>query len=236
MLLIGCSASSDDTSTTRKLVDDRVVKVQINKTVSIEFLPMKVSPALMGRFEISQEQYQAVIGSNPSVHVNPQHPVDAVSWNEASMFCAKLSELTGLIFRLPTELEWEINSRGGTTTTYHYGNSEDDLVKYAWFDKNSKETTHPVGQKAPNNYGFYDTSGNVAEWVQDWYGQLPDPLPSLQWSGPPEGTEKVIRGGGYTGPLGNAKACAPGVRFHFPPEASSPLFGFRVVLERHTSK
>jgi formylglycine-generating enzyme required for sulfatase activity len=125
-----------------------------------------------------------------------------VSWDDAVEFCRKLSELpgeksTGYVYRLPTEAEWEYACRAGTTTEYSFGDSKSELGDYAWYDKNSGKTTHPVGGKKPNAWGLYDMHGNVFEWCHDWYGDYPsgsvtDP------TGAASGSYRVARGGSWS--------------------------------------
>ena len=126
-----------------------------------------ISSFKIGKYPITQEQYQKVMGTNPSYFQgNPQNPVESVSYDDAQAFCKKLSGMTGKNYRLPTEAEWEYACRAGTTTGYYFGNDCHRLGDYAWYFDNSQGTTHPVGQKLPNAWGLYDTYGNVSEWCQ----------------------------------------------------------------------
>ena len=143
-------------------------------TIKIEMVEIpasqdqKINSFKIGKYPITQEQYQAVIGTNPShFQGNPQNPVERVSYNDAVAFCQKLSQLTGRNYRLPTEPEWEYACRAGTTTKYYFGDDANQLEDYAWYSANSQDTTHPVGQKLPNTWGLYDMIGNVWEWCQD---------------------------------------------------------------------
>ena len=151
----------------------------------------------IGQTEVTQELWQAVMGSNPSNFIGDlQRPVDKVSWNDCQSFITKLNQLTGKSFRLPTEAEWEFAARGGKLSQgYKYSgrNAVDDV---AWFVDNSESTTHPVGAKSPNELGLYDMSGNVFEWCQDWYGNYSGDS-QINPAGPASGTYRICRGGGW---------------------------------------
>ena len=121
----------------------------------------------IGKYPVTQEQYQAVLRNNPSYfRGNPQNPVERVSYIDAIAFCQELSRVTGKNYRLPTESEWEYACRANTTTNYYFGDDKKRLRDYAWYYENSQGTTHPVGQKLPNPWGLYDMLGNVWEWCQ----------------------------------------------------------------------
>jgi formylglycine-generating enzyme required for sulfatase activity len=133
----------------------------LDPKIAIEIEMVKVPDATfaIGKYPVTQEQYQAVIETNPShFQGNPQNPVESVSYGDAQAFCQKLSQVTGKNYRLPTESEWEYACRAGTTTDYYFGDDANQLGDYAWYYGNSQKTTHPVGQKKPNSWGLYDMS------------------------------------------------------------------------------
>ena len=188
----------------------------------------------LGQYEVTQEQYEKVMGTNPSNFKGGQNPVEQVSWNDAVEFCRKLSALpaekkAGYVYRLPTEAEWEYACRAGTTTKYSFGDSESELGAYAWYaknsGKNSGKTTHPVGGKKSNPWELYGMHGNVCEWCQDWYGKYPSGS-TTDPTGAASGSYRVNRGGSWSLTSGLCQSAyrhgyAPGRRYHF--------LGFRVL-------
>ena len=188
-------------------------------------------PFLIGVYEVTQEQYERVMGTNPSEFKGAQNPVGNVSWEDAVEFCRKLSAIpaekaAGRVYRLPTEAEWEYACRAGTTTKYCFGDDDAQLGEYAWYSRNSGNTTHPVGQKRPNAWELYDTHGNVWEWCDDWYGDYPrraaqDP------QGPSKGSGRVRRGGGW---YDEAASCRSAHRGWCLPSFRLDYLGFRVAL------
>ena len=164
-------------------------------------------PFYVGAQEVTQAQYQQVMGTNPSHFQNAQHPVDSVSWEDAVRFCEKLSALAeektaGHRYRLPTEAEWEYACRAGHTTRFSCGESDSSLGDYAWHRENSGLSPHAVGQKRPNAWGLYDMHGNVWEWCADWYEDDADRkvLPADDPTGPATGSDRVYRGGSLEPP------------------------------------
>ncbi|MCA8989873.1 MAG: formylglycine-generating enzyme family protein, partial [Planctomycetaceae bacterium] len=187
-------------------------------------------PFEIGVYEVTQEQFQIVMGTNPSKFEGDKNPVEMVSRNAAVRFCQKLSampaeKVAGFVYRLPTEAEWEYACRAGSWTSYSFGNDESKLDDYAWYNKNSKNSTHPVGQKMPNDWGLYDMHGNVFEWCQDWYDNyfqrdVTDPM------GPSEGGHWVRRGGSWNS---NSDNCRSAFRGRSSLYSGKERDGFRVV-------
>ena len=157
-------------------------------------------PFLIGKYEVTQAQWQAVMGSNPSLFSNcgGDCPVENVPWDETQDFLRKLNSQGKGTYRLPTEAEWEYAARAGSPTKYSYGNDESSLGSYAWFNANAGSKTHPVGQKLPNNWGLYDMHGNVWEWCQDRYdAEYYEKSPITDPKGPGSGSSRVYRSLGW---------------------------------------
>ncbi|GIT28582.1 MAG: hypothetical protein Ct9H300mP1_06280 [Planctomycetaceae bacterium] len=188
-------------------------------------------PFYLGVTEVTQEQYQKVMGTNPSRKSRgPQNPVENVSWADAVEFCGKLSAMpaektAGHVYRLPTDAEWEYACRAGTTTAYSFGDDASGLGDYGWFDGNSDRETHPVGEKKPNAWGLYDMHGNVYEWCQDWYGDYPSGS-ATDPTGATSGSIRVIRGGGW---FHYAGYCRSAHRNGDAPGSPGNSLGFRVL-------
>ncbi len=187
-------------------------------------------PFQLGMHEVTQAQYESVMGANPSNFTGPNNPVEQVSWDDAMEFCRRLSELpkeaaAGYKYRLPTEAEWEYACRAGAVTAYSFGNDASNLSEYAWFERNSRGTTHQVGQKKANSWGLYDMHGNVWEWCLDWKGNVPSGAVTDP-QGPPSGTERSDRGGSWSdSPIYLRSA----IRGYIPPDARVHSLGFRVL-------
>ena len=150
----------------------------------------------MDRYEVTQDRWEKVMGFNPSKNIKADHPVEQVNYYDIQQFIKK----SGGACRLPTEAEWEYAARGHAKTRYFWGNVMDGA--YAWFEDNSDETTHPVGQKKPNRFGLHDMMGNVWEWTEDWYTPYYAGNKETNPTGPKEGENKVIRGGSFDSSAG----------------------------------
>ena len=211
-------------------------------------------PFYISKYEITQQQYKAVMGNNPSEFKGDDLPVEQVSWYDALNFCNALSQSEGLTqcytingtkvtcdfeangYRLPTEAEWEYAAKAGTKTDFYSGkltysgNSPIDpnLDKIAWYSANSSNATHPVGQKAPNAFGLYDMSGNVWEWCWDRYAEYPS-KETKDYQGPEIGTYRVYRGGGWRN---LAWYCRSTNRDRNYLDDKNNSLGFRVVLAK----
>lgn len=157
-----------------------------------------ISSFEIGKYEVTQEQWKKVMGSNPSHLKGDILPVDRVSWDDVQTFITKLNEQTGLEYRLPTEAEWEFAARGGVlanSTIYAGSNTIGDV---AWSDDNSGNKPHAVGGKQANELGIYDMSGNVYEWCNDWYGSTYySSSPTDNPQGPSTGFYRIFRGGSW---------------------------------------
>jgi formylglycine-generating enzyme required for sulfatase activity len=192
----------------------------------------------MSKYEVTQGQYEEVMGNNPSHFKNAglNAPVEQVSWNSAVEFCRKLTEREqtagrlpdGYEYGLPTEAQWEYACRAGTTTRFSFGDDPgyNEVGKYAWYSSNSGSTTHPVGEKLENPWGLHDMHGNVWEWCLDWKGDYPggnqiDPVGSTT------GTVRVNRGGSWNF---NARFSRSADRFRRDPSSTHYDLGFRPAL------
>lgn len=191
----------------------------------------------IGKFEVTQGEYLAVVGTNPSSFAGDTNlPVDSVSWTAATNFCRLLTQQenlggrlpAGYAYRLPTEAEWEYAARAGSTNRFSWGNDYPYavLTNYSWYAVNSGGTTQPVGQKLPNAWGLYDTAGNVCEWCQDSFGfysggTVTDP------TGPAPTATKMFRGGSHGD---DAVSCRPADRKSIAQSQALNIFGFRIVL------
>lgn len=210
--------------------------------------PVVISkPYYMGRTEVTQAQWERVVGSNPYTlprsnpfyHsiagmkeriTKPDHPA-TVSWHDAQQFIQKLNEMENTTrYRLPTEAEWEYAARAGTQTAYSFAGDADRLDDYAWYDEGfTRGGTHPVAMKKPNPWGLFDVHGNVWEWVQDWFApNYPTTQTCVDPKGPAQGDERVVRGGSWHA---SATSWRTAFRKPYPPDYRGISIGFRVLRE-----
>jgi len=184
-------------------------------------------PFYLGMCEVTQVEYEKVMGENPSYLKGAGNPVEQVSWYDPVEFCKRLSAKEGKTYRLPTEAEWEYACRAGTTTLYSFGDDTASLEKYAWYEDNSDWKTHPVGQKKPNAWGLHDMHGNTWEWCADRWAD--DSYTASPMDDPPRaetGSGRVIRGGGWKDAIWDCRAAN---RSAFVPTGRLPHLGFRVA-------
>jgi formylglycine-generating enzyme required for sulfatase activity len=180
--------------------------------------------------EITQKQWRKIMGNNPSLFKDcgDDCPVENISWGDVQEFIRRLNQAEGVkTYRLPTEAEWEFACRAGSAMKFSFGDNEDDLGNYAWYDKNSGRRTHPVAQKKPNAWGLYDMYGNVSEWCQDWQDDYPsgtvkDP------KGPASGQHRILRGGSW---LSSKVVLQSAFRGQDYPVVRSNDIGFRLVRD-----
>jgi formylglycine-generating enzyme required for sulfatase activity len=186
-------------------------------------------PFYLGKTEVTQAQWTAVMGNNPSKFKGRTNPVEQVSWDDVQEFIRRLNRKEGTDkYRLPTEAEWEYAARAGTTSAYSFGDDASYLGRYAWYDGNSGDRPHPVGQKPPNAWGLHDMHGNVWEWVQDWYdGNYYGRSPSTDPRGPSSGSSRVYRGGSW---IYDAAYCRSANRYSYWPDYRYDNLGFRLAL------
>ena len=187
---------------------------------------VSVSTFLIGETQVTQELWEAVMGSNPSQFKGKNKPVESVSWKDCVDFIHKLNEMTGKHFRLPTEAEWEYAARGGQLSKNYTFSGSNDRNEVAWQPENSEHTTHDVKTKKPNELGIFDMSGNVLEWVNDWFGEYPDEK-QTDPTGPSYGRYKVLRGGSWYNP---SSFCRVSFRNYMEPESVNFMYGIRLAL------
>jgi len=210
-----------------------------------------VSPFCIDTHEVTQAEYERLMGKNPSLWKDPKNPVEQIRWSQAAAYCNARSREEGLRpaydektgacdfaadgYRLPTEAEWEYACRAGTTTTWFFGNSPAELGDYAWFRDNCMRTPQTVGQKLPNPWGLYDLYGNVWEWCHDYYAEdYYLRSPEREPRGPEKGNTRVIRGGAWSS---KANQCRSAYRDQEYPQFTDVCFaadrngliGFRCV-------
>ncbi|MDR1165923.1 MAG: formylglycine-generating enzyme family protein [Deltaproteobacteria bacterium] len=213
------------------------IAAELQRIASLEDNPERrvtlTKPFYLGVYEVTQAQWAAVMGDNPSEFKGDSHPVEMISWDDAAAFVDKLNQTRNEgTYRLPTEAEWEFSMLAGTTAANFWGDNQDDNSLFAWHSGNSGDGTHPVGETKPNPWGLYDILGNVDEWVSGWaaenyYGDGPYTDPP----GATNGTERVNRGGSW-GDWGNKS-------FYRQTEAtdeSNHNWGLRLVFEPTRTK
>jgi formylglycine-generating enzyme required for sulfatase activity len=190
---------------------------------------VRLSAYYISKYPVTQAQWQAVMGNNPSEFKGDTRPVEKVSWEDCQEFIGKLNRLTGKEYRLPTEAEWERAARGGNKSRGYTYSGSNNLDAVGWYCDNSGGEPHAVGQKRANELGLYDMSGNVWEWCNDWYGSnYYDQSPSSNPQGASSGSGRVLRGGCW---YDDAPDCRFAYRFRRTPSDRSSRIGFRLVSQ-----
>ena len=197
-------------------------------------------PFYIGQYEVTQSQYESVMGYNPSYFKGGNNPVESVSWFKAKIFCIKLNFLyknylpKGYRFDLPTEAQWEYACRAGTTTSLNSGKNITsgmyackNFDEVGWYDDNADKQAHPVGQKKPNAWGIYDMHGNVAEWCNGFYGEYPKEE-VIDPKGPNSGTYYILRGGCWNSDADRSRSAFRGLIDK--PYMGDCTVGFRVAV------
>ena len=185
-----------------------------------------VSSFYIGKYEITQTQWKAVMGANPSDQIGDYLPVENVSWYDCQEFIRRLNAQTGKNYRLPTEAEWEYAARGGNRSKgYRYSGSH-IFDNVGWYVDNSEEQTHPVGTKAPNELGIYDMSGNVWEWCSDWFGDYSGNAQANP-AGPSSGYFRIYRGGSLQSVVSDSRVT---FRNYYKPGDRRVNLGLRLVI------
>ncbi|MBR4887301.1 MAG: SUMF1/EgtB/PvdO family nonheme iron enzyme [Muribaculaceae bacterium] len=185
-----------------------------------------ISDFMIANTEVTQELWDAVMGSNPSRFRGEDLPVESVSWDDCQEFIKKLNYLTGLNFRLPTEAEWEYAARGGNKSKGYKFSGSNVIENVAYYFGNSSSRTHTVASKSSNELGLYDMSGNVYEWCSDWYGDYTSNS-QVNPQGPSSGSHRVIRGGSWSF---KARYCRISDRYLYIPNNSNYNLGFRLAI------
>jgi len=193
---------------------------------------VSVSRFKMGKYEVTQAQWKAVMGANPSkFNTCATCPVENVNWYDVQEYLKKLNAITHKKYRLPTEAEWEYAARGGNKSK-NYSYSGSNIVDEAsWYKGNSKGKTEPCGSKKPNELGLYDMNGNVWEWCNDWYSEKDTPnSPDKNPQGSKSGTLKILSGGCW---YLDSSYCRLGFRYYDNPKYNYEYVGFRIVVSEH---
>ena len=180
----------------------------------------------IGKYEVTQALWKAVMGNNPSNFKGDNLPVEKVSWDDCQEFINKLNRITGKTFRLPTEAEWEYAARGGKKSRGYQYSGSNNISDVAWYSDNSGNMTNDVGSKQANELGIYDMTGNVWEWCQDRYGRY-DSFSQVNPTGANSGSDRVYRGGSWSY---TARYCRSSFRLRITSGYRRSFLGFRLVL------
>ncbi len=181
----------------------------------------------ISKYEVTQDEWQSVMGSNPSQFKGDKLPVERVSWENVQTYLKKLNSKTGKKYRLPTEAEWKYAAKGGDKSKNYEYSGSNILNEVAWNKDNSGGETHEVGAKKANELGIYDMSGNIWEWCSDWFDGVDSVSPTNNPTGPSSGSSHVLRGGSWGD---DSRGCrVVGLNFNTPTNRNTYI-GFRVVI------
>ena len=192
--------------------------------------PVSISPFYLGKYPVKQEQWEAILGKNPSEFKGERKPVEMVSWDDiTNEFLPAIKDRTGNEFRLPTEAEWEFAARGGIRNMGYIYSGSDQLDQVGWYTENSGNETHSVGQLMANELGLFDMSGNVWEWCEDDWHENYDHAPKdgKAWVDNPRASKRVLRGGGCWGDAVFCRSANRDREYAIVPERH---LGFRLAL------
>jgi formylglycine-generating enzyme required for sulfatase activity len=231
----GCGRKTPEPAKTGLIPLTNMVAIKAGTFMRIKF-PVTISRDFwIGKYEVTQGEFQAVMGQNPSHFTGDlNRPVEKVTLLAANDYCSALTQReresgrlpAGYEYRLPTEAEWEYACRAGSTNLFSFGDDNSMADQFAWTAENSEATTHPVGLKRPNAWGLYDMHGNVWEWCSDWFEPYPA-APLTDPVGPATSKYKVFKGGGWNQDAQYGRASS---RFMMQPSIGIHFVGFRVVL------
>lgn len=185
-----------------------------------------ISSFAINKYEVTQEEWEYVMGENPSYFKGKDLPVDSVTWEECQTFISRLNSLTGMKFRFPSEAEWEFAARGGIKGLGYQYAGANDIKEVAWCTLNSSNCSHPVGLNKPNELGLYDMSGNVWEWCQDWFAEYSE-LSKTNPTGPSTGLLRIVRGGSW---LSSERSCRVSNRHYSAQSDKDNNIGLRLAL------
>lgn len=181
----------------------------------------------LGKYEVTQQEWEKVMGLNPSLYRGGRKPVELITWEDAQAFIKRLNQLEATnTYRLATEAEWEYSARAGTETLFYFGSERKQLDNYAWHLGNSEGETHEVGEKGPNEFGLYDMLGNVWEYVEDWYDIYRETGTVVDPKGPEVGLFRVVRGGSWEDGFASLRSAS---RYFRGVDTASDFTGFRVA-------
>lgn len=233
--LVGCKPAPSAPRAVELVPLTNMVPIRAGTFQRLKFPVTLTRDFWIGKYEVTQGEFLAVMGRNPSHFTNGlSHPVEKVSFLDASNYCATVTQRErsagrlpdGFVYRLPYESEWEYACRAGSGAAFGFGDSTDAAGEFAWTGENADQKTHPVGQKQPNAWGLHDTHGNVWEWCLDWFAPYPA-APLTDPTGPTAGKYKLFKGGGWNQDAQFGKASS---RFMMSPSNGIHFVGFRIVL------